>query len=275
MSGIGTVAFLGGGNMAYAMIQGLIAKDFVAANRVIVAEPVGVRREQLESELGVKTTDDNLIAVRGADVVVLAVKPQVVSQVLAQIAPEIGARALLISIAAGVSIATLEAALGPESRVVRTMPNTPALVGASATGLASGSRATATDVMLSRSLFESLGVVAVVPESQLDAVTGLSGSGPAFVYLFIEALADGGVRSGLPRDAAMALAAQTVLGGAKMVLETKQHPGSLKDQVTSPGGTTIAGVHALERAGFRGAVIDAVKAATDRSAELGAAAKKA
>ena len=275
MSGIGTVAFLGGGNMAYAMIQGLIAKDFVAANRVIVAEPVGVRREQLESELGVKTTDDNLSAVRGADVVVLAVKPQVVSQVLAQIAPEIGARALLISIAAGVSIATLEAALGPESRVVRTMPNTPALVGASATGLASGSRATATDVMLSRSLFESLGVVAVVPESQLDAVTGLSVSGHAFVYLFIEALADGGVRSGLPRDAAMALAAQTVLGGAKMVLETKQHPGSLKDQVTSPGGTTIAGVHALERAGFRGAVIDAVKAATDRSAELGAAAKKA
>jgi len=274
MNRIGTVAFLGGGNMAYAMIQGLVAKGFVAASDIVVAEPVAARRAQLEAELSVATTDDNLAAARRADVVVLAVKPQVIASVLAALGPVVAGRALVVSIAAGVSLATLEGALGSESRVVRTMPNTPALVGASATGLTAGTRASSDDVALARAMFEAFGIVAVVPESQLDAVTGLSGSGPAFVYLFIEALADGGVRSGLPRDAALALAAQTVLGGAKMVLETKQHPGVLKDQVTSPGGTTIAGVHALERAGFRGAVIDAVKSATDRSAELGAAAKK-
>lgn len=268
-----TVAFLGGGNMAFAMIQGLVGSGFVAASNVVVSEPVAARRAELEQKLGVRTVDRTEAAVAHADIVVLAVKPQIIGQVLGDLRTH-APRALVVSIAAGVSIATLEGALAPGARVVRTMPNTPALVGASATGIAQGTNATPEDVTTARTMFEALGVVAVVPESQLDAVTGLSGSGPAYVYLFIEALADGGVRSGLPRDAAMALAAQTVLGSARMVLETKQHPGALKDQVTSPGGTTIAGVHALERAGFRGAVIDAVKAATDRSAELGAAAKK-
>lgn len=267
------VAFLGGGNMAFAMIQGLVGSGFVAASSVVVSEPVAARRAELEQKLGVRTVDGTAAATKGADIVVIAVKPQTIGHVLADLKAT-APNALVVSIAAGVPIATLEAGLAADARVIRTMPNTPALVGASATGIAQGSHATAEDVATARTMFEALGVVAVVPEGQLDAVTGLSGSGPAFVYLFIEALADGGVRSGLPRDAAMALAAQTVLGSARMVLETRQHPGALKDQVTSPGGTTIAGVHALERAGFRGAVIDAVKAATDRSAELGAAAKK-
>lgn len=270
-----TVAFLGGGNMAYAMIRGLLERGFTSRERIRVTEPRPERRAELEAELGVLTGDDNVSAVRSADVVVLAVKPQVIDAVLAEIAPVVGDRVLVVSIAAGISLTRLESALGPDTaRVVRTMPNTPALVGASATGLAAGRHATASDIATVRAMFEACGVVAVVPESQLDAVTGLSGSGPAYVYLFIEALADGGVRAGLPRDAALMLAAQTVAGAAKMVLDTKQHPGVLKDQVTSPGGTTIAGVHALERAGFRGSVIDAVKAASDRSAELGAGPKK-
>lgn len=269
------LAFLGGGNMAFAMIRGLLAQGFATATNIVVTEPVDARRAELESELGVRTSIDNASAAKDADVVVLAVKPQIIASILADIAPSVGSRALVVSIAAGVSLATLESALGATTaRVVRTMPNTPALVGASATGIAAGTHATSDDVATARAMFEALGVVAVVPESQLDAVTGLSGSGPAYVYLFIEALADGGVRSGLPREAALALAAQTVLGGARMVLETKLHPGVLKDQVTSPGGTTIAGVHALETGGFRGTVIGAVKAATDRSAELGAGAKK-
>lgn len=260
--------------MAYALARGFIRGGLVAADRIRVSEPVPAQRERLTRELGVHVMATSAEALAGAGVIVLATKPQVMPAVLADVAGTLDANALVISIAAGVSIATMEAALPKGARVIRTMPNTPALLGSAATGVARGTNATDADLEIARALFGSVGVTAVVGEALLDAVTGLSGSGPAFVYLFIEALADGGVRSGLPRDAAMTLAAQTVLGAAQMVLETKKHPGELKDQVTSPGGTTIAGVHALERAGFRGAVIDAVKAATDRSAELGAAAKK-
>ncbi len=263
------VAFLGGGNMAFAMIQGLVGQRFVASSDVTVSEPVAARRAELESTLGVRAVASNVDAITGADIVVLAVKPQIIGQVLAELKQHASVDTLVVSIAAGVSLATLESSLSPGARVVRTMPNTPALVGASATGIAAGTQATPDDVATVRAMFEAVGVVAVVPETQLDAVTGLSGSGPAYVYLFIEALADGGVRAGLPRDAAMKLAAQTVLGSARMVLETRQHPGALKDQVTSPGGTTIAGVHALERAAFRGAVMDAVASASERSRELG------
>ncbi len=268
------LAFIGGGQMAFALAQGFIRGGVLDASRIRVSEPVAAQRERLTEALGVVTAATAAEVISGANVVVLATKPQVMGVVLADVAKSLDPRTLVVSIAAGVSIATMEAALGANARVVRTMPNTPALVGSAATGIARGSHATDGDLEIVTTLFDAVGASVVVGEALLDAVTGLSGSGPAYVYLFIEALADGGVRSGLPRDAAMRLAAQTVLGSAQMVLETKKHPGELKDMVTSPGGTTIAGVHALEQAGFRGAVINAVKAATDRSAELGAAAKK-
>lgn len=268
------IAFLGGGNMATAMIQGLLARGTVAKEELFVTEPVEAQRSSLETRFDIRTGTDNRSAVADADVIVLAVKPQVVTHVLVDIRDSVRPGTLVISIAAGVPIETLQAGLPAGTHVVRTMPNTPALVGHGATGLAPGRTATEENLALAKTLFDSIGISVVVPEHLLDAVTGLSGSGPAYVFLFIEALADGGVRSGLPRDAALRLAAQTVLGSARMVLETGKHPGELKDMVTSPGGTTIAGVHALENAGFRGATIDAVKAASDRSAELGHLATK-
>jgi pyrroline-5-carboxylate reductase len=189
--------------------------------------------------------------------------------VLAEAKPSLRSSQLVISIAAGITLRAIAQGLGESTRLVRVMPNTPCLVGASATGFAPGAGATPEDAALVGKLFGAVGVVHRVPEQLLDAVTGLSGSGPAFAYLFIEALADGGVKCGLPRGVALELAAQTVLGAAKMVLETGQHPGALKDAVASPGGTTIAGLHALERAAFRAAAMDAVEAATQRAQELG------
>lgn len=263
------IAFLGAGNMAEALLKGLLRAGAAGPQEIVCAEPRSGRRQEIEQRHGVRAIASNREAAAGADVVLLSVKPQVIEAVLDEIAPEIGTSKLVVSIAAGVPIAAIAGRLPPGARIVRTMPNTPALAGAAATALAAGPGATAEDLLLAKRLFESVGTAVVVAEPLLDAVTGLSGSGPAFVYLFIEALADGGVKAGLPRAEALQLAAQTVLGAAKLVLESGEHPGRLKDQVTSPGGTTIAGVHALERAGFRGAVIDAVEAAARRSRELG------
>jgi pyrroline-5-carboxylate reductase len=204
-------------------------------------------------------------------VLVLAVKPDQVVSVLAEIRGAFTNEHLLVSIAAGVPLAKLEAGLGAAARVIRVMPNTPALVGASASAFALGKSCAATDAELAQKLLSAVGVAFQVKESLLDAVTGLSGSGPAYVYQFIEALSDGGVAAGLPRDIATKLAAQTVLGAAKMVLETGQHPGALKDQVTSPGGTTIEGIHELEKGKLRGTVMSAVRAATEKSKKLGQA----
>jgi pyrroline-5-carboxylate reductase len=202
-------------------------------------------------------------------VLILAVKPDQVGGALSEIRDQVTEKHLLISIAAGVTLAKLEASLGGDTRIVRVMPNTPALVGDSATGFALGKSATPADAELAKKLFSAVGVAFQVKESLLDAVTGLSGSGPAYVYLFIEALSDGGVAAGLPRDVATRLAAQTVMGAAKMVLETGQHPGALKDMVTSPGGTTIEGLHELEKGKLRGTVMSAVRAATEKSKKLG------
>jgi pyrroline-5-carboxylate reductase len=204
-----------------------------------------------------------------SDVLVLAVKPQTLPALLDEIRNQVTEKHLVVSIAAGVSLKRLADGLLANRRLIRVMPNTPCLLGASAAGFAAGPGAKPEDVALVERLFNAVGKAFVVPESLLDPVTGLSGSGPAFVYVMVEALADGGVRMGLPRDVATTLAAQTVMGAARMVLETGQHPGQLKDAVTSPGGTTIAGLHALERGGFRAAVMDAVEAATKRAAELG------
>jgi pyrroline-5-carboxylate reductase len=204
-----------------------------------------------------------------AKVLVLAVKPDQVAAVLSGIREYFTQQHLLISIAAGVPIAKLEGALLADARVVRVMPNAPALVGQSASGFALGKSASRQDGELVMKLFSAVGLACQLKESLLDAVTGLSGSGPAYIYLVIEALSDGGVAAGLPRDVATSLAAQTLLGSAKMVLETGQHPGVLKDMVTSPGGTTIEGLHELEKGKLRGTIINAVRAATEKSRKLG------
>jgi pyrroline-5-carboxylate reductase len=268
------IAFLGTGNMAEALVKGLLRAGTATQQEILCAEPRAERREEIAKRYGVAVSDDNHGATEAADILVLSVKPQTMDHLLDEIAPAIDHRKLVISIAAGIPIAAIARKLGAGVRIVRTMPNTPALVGAGATALARGAHATEADLDQARALFQAVGLTVVVDEHQLDAVTGLSGSGPAYVFLAIEALADGGVKVGLARPVAMALAAQTVLGSAKLVLETGEHPGRLKDQVTSPGGTAIAGVHALEQGGLRAALIAAVETATRRSHELGEKAPK-
>jgi pyrroline-5-carboxylate reductase len=227
-------------------------------------------REAFQSATGRPATADNLAVAQNSDLLVLAVKPQNMAALCAEVRPAVAdRRPLVMSIAAGVTLSRLSADLGESTRLVRVMPNTPCLVGESASGFSPAPTATDADVSLVQKLLDAVGRAVRVPEPLLDAVTGLSGSGPAFVYLVIEALSDGGVRVGLPRDVATTLAAQTVLGAAKMVLGTGLHPGALKDQVTSPGGTTIAGLHELERGAVRGALMSAVEAATHRAAQLG------
>jgi pyrroline-5-carboxylate reductase len=265
--------FLGAGKMATALIRGMI-RDGTAPDSIWASDPDARARASLVGETGVSTFDSNAAVIREVNVVVLAVKPQMMASVLAEIRPLITAEHLVVSVAAGVTLATLAHGLGAECRIARAMPNTPALVGEGAAAYCLGPAAREGDDATVAGCLEAVGKSFRVPESLLDAVTGLSGSGPAFVYVMIEALADGGVRVGLPREIALALAAQTVLGSAKMVLETGQHPGYLKDQVCSPGGTTIAGIHALERGGVRAALMDAVGAAYARSVELAALATK-
>ena len=264
-----TVGFLGAGKMATALAQGFVKAELVLPKQIIASDTVEAARASFGREVGAKTTAANIEVVKSAEVLILAVKPDHVAGVLAEIRPHFTDRHLLISIAAGVPLAKLENGLDAGARLVRVMPNTPALVGASATGFALNKAATAADGELAQKLFSAVGLAFPVKETLLDAVTGLSGSGPAYVYLFIEGLSDGGVAAGLPRDIATKLAAQTVLGAARMVLETGQHPGALKDMVTSPGGTTIEGLHELEKGKLRGTVMSAVRAATDKSKKLG------
>lgn len=267
--------FIGAGRMATALVRGMLRAGTTTPPAISASDPLASTRASLQEETGVFVTDSNLEVARRSNILVLAVKPQSMASVLSELRHEIGHDHLVISIAAGVSLATLTAGIGAERRLVRVMPNTPALLGEGASGYCLGSHVRPTDEDVVRACLVAVGRAYRVPENLLDAVTGLSGSGPAFVYVMIEALSDGGVRMGLPRDIATALAAQTLLGAAKMVLETGEHPGVLKDQVTSPGGTTIAGLHAMERGGVRASLIDAVEAATRRSAELAEAAAKA
>ncbi|MBA4067480.1 MAG: pyrroline-5-carboxylate reductase [Isosphaera sp.] len=266
------VGFVGAGQMATALAAGWAKAGLLDTARSRAADPYPDVRERFRTATGVETVPANGAVAALCDVLVLAVKPQVLPDVLAELRPAVEPRHLVVSIAAGVTLKTLTDGLGT-NRVARVMPNTPCLVGASASGFTTrsvlGNPAAQRDAAVVHRLFSAVGKAHHLPEHLLDAVTGLSGSGPAFVYLFVEALADGGVKCGLPRDVALSLAAQTVLGAAKMVLETGQHPGALKDAVASPGGTTIAGLHALERAAFRAAAMDAVEAAARRAAELG------
>ncbi|HTQ07222.1 MAG TPA: pyrroline-5-carboxylate reductase [Polyangiaceae bacterium] len=263
------IGLIGGGNMAAALARGLVASGRVAAADVRASDPSEARRALFAKEYGIAATDANADVARWANVVVLAVKPQFIEGAIQSIASALTPEQTLVSLAAGVPLAVLEARLPSGARVVRAMPNTAAIALAGATGISAGSRATPADLETARSLFEAVGTVAVVDEALLDAVTGLSGSGPAYVMLVIEALADGGVKMGLPRETALMLAAQTVYGSAKLLLETKEHPARLRDMVTSPAGTTIAGLHALETGGVRASFVDAVESATRRSQELG------
>jgi len=262
------IGFLGAGNMAGALIKGLLHSHAVGPKAIVASDVREERLAQLAKEHGIETTTDNHALVRGVDVVVLAVKPQAIDKVLASIENDV-AQKLVISVAAGVPLIALEARLAAGTRVVRSMPNTAAIVLAGATAIAPGTHAGDEDVAVARALFQAVGAVVTLEEAQLDAVTGLSGSGPAYVMLMIEALADGGVKVGLHRDTALLLAAQTVFGSAKLLLETGEHPGRLKDMVTSPGGTAIAGLHTLESGGLRRTLIDAVESATTRAAQLG------
>jgi len=264
-----SIGFIGAGQMARALAGGFVTAGLIAADRVLAADPSpAAMKTFLEALPGARPATDNASIATGADVIVLATKPQHVAEALHGLTRP-AADKLVISIAAGVKLSTLDRALS-KSRLVRVMPNTPCLVGQSASGYALGPRATPADGQLVAELLNSVGLAMAVDEELLDAVTGLSGSGPAFVYVIIEALSDAGVRMGLPRDAATLLAAQTVRGAAEMVLHTGEHPGVLKDRVASPGGTTIAGLAALESGGLRGTLMDAVAAATRRSIELGA-----
>ncbi|HSA62984.1 MAG TPA: pyrroline-5-carboxylate reductase [Nitrospiraceae bacterium] len=262
------IAFVGGGQMAEALIAGMLSAKLCGPDRIWATDPAAGRLEHLKKKYGIQVGGTNREAVVWGDVVVLAVKPQVLDAVLKEIGSE-AAKSLIVSVVAGAPIRRIVDACGQQARVIRTMPNTPAMVHEGMTALAVGSGVQENDVACVRQIFESVGRVVPVEERLMDAVTGLSGSGPAYVFLVIEALTDGGVKMGLPRDTAGLLAAQTVLGAARMVLETGQHPARLKDQVASPGGTTIAGLHRLEQGGLRATLIDAIEAATKRSQELG------
>src|SRR6185295_8321759 len=264
-----TIGFLGTGKMATALAKGIVRAGLVTPKQIFGSDPIPAARVAFSRETGARIVTENAKVLDLASVLVLATKPDQTSAVLEEIKDRFTPRHLLMSIAAGVPLARLEAGLPPRARVIRVMPNTPALVGQSATGFAPGKSATKSDSDLAQRLFSAVGVAFPLKEALLDAVTGLSGSGPAYVYLFIEGLSDGGVAAGLPRDVATKLAAQTVLGAAKMVLETGQHTGALKDMVTSTGATTIEGLHELEKGKLRGTLISAVRAATEKSKKLG------
>ena len=262
------IGFIGAGQMATALGEGFVRSGLVAGDNMIASDPSSAALDHFAQVTGGHAKKSNVETAACADVLFLAVKPQQMVRVTAELKGKLRGSVLLISIAAGIRLPVLADGFGAGVRLVRVMPNTPCLVGKGACGYCLGGAATAEDGQLVQQLLSAVGLAFEVEEKLLDAVTGLSGSGPAFVYVIIEALSDGGVRMGLPRAIATALAAQTVLGAAQMVLATGEHPGVLKDRVASPGGTTIAGLHALEAAGLRGGLMAAVEAATQRSLEL-------
>jgi pyrroline-5-carboxylate reductase len=251
-------------------VQGVVQSGTITPGEVLVTDCVPAAAEKLASAAGVTSISSNREAAAVADVLVLCVKPADALSALREL--DLAGK-LIISVVAGLTLHTLEEAAGAGARVIRVMPNTPALIHQGAAAYALGSSATKDDAAVAERIFGAVGTVARVKEELLDVVTGLSGSGPAFVYLMIEALADGGVLMGLPRDLALQLAAQTVAGSAAMVLQSGQHPAALRDMVTSPGGTTIAGLEALELHGARAAFLQGVRAATERARELGAPAR--
>ncbi|MEA3231105.1 MAG: pyrroline-5-carboxylate reductase [Thermodesulfobacteriota bacterium] len=264
------ISLIGAGNMGSALLNGLVQSKTARPENIICTDIRESQLDQLRQEVGVRTMTDNLVAVREADIVIYAVKPQILPAVLQQTAEALDLDKVVISIAAGVSLAAIESKLEKKLRLVRVMPNICASVGMGASAIAAGKHVKEGDIELAKEIFDSVGTSIFIGENVLmDAITGLSGSGPAYIFLIIDAMADAGVKMGLYRGDALALSAQTVLGAAKMLIETGEHPGLLKDQVTSPGGTAIAGLHTLEKGGLRTTIINAVEAATLRSKELG------
>lgn len=261
------IGFIGAGQMAEALARGFVSKKVAKAENMYCIDPSESRKDVFKS-FGANPCNSSSEVVEKARIIFIAVKPQYVKVVLAEVKHLLTPEHIVVSIAAGVPLSALKEAAGEDAHLIRVMPNTPCLVGASASAMCLGGAASEEDGEAVRTLFAAVGTIVKVEEKLLSAVTGLSGSGPAYIFIAIEALADGGVRAGLPRDIAQQLAAQTVMGAAKMVLETGRHPGVLKDMVTSPGGTTIAGVYELEKAGVRQAFITAVYAASTRADEL-------
>lgn len=263
------IAFLGAGNMAEALVAGIVKAKLADSDNLLATDISSARLEIVKARYHIQVGSKNSDAVLGANVIILCVKPNVMNDVLGGIQGSLSDKQLVISVAAGVPIKSIQTTIGQTIPLVRAMPNTPAVIQEGVTALSGCSGLSSEHLDVAKKIFESVGQVVVVDESLMDAVTGLSGSGPAYVYLAIEALIDGGVRVGLPRNMAQILAVQTVLGAAKMVQETGEHPAVLKDRVTSPGGTTIAGLQRLEEGGLRATLIEAVEAAAHRSSELG------
>lgn len=264
------IGFIGAGNMASALIKGILKARLVESDYVSASDIDIEKLDSLKNEYGINVIfKENEKLVSESDIIILSVKPQIFEKILKEIAPKLNKSKLIITIAAGISTEFIEHVVGKELKIVRAMPNTPALILEGATAIAPGLHAEEEDLRIAHKIFDAVGKVAIVDESQMDAVTGLSGSGPAYVFMIIEALSDAGVKMGLSRNVAMKLAAQTVMGAAKLQIETDMHPGRLKDMVTSPGGTAIAGIHTLEQGGLRTTLINAVESATKRSIELG------
>ncbi len=263
------IGFIGAGKMGSALMQGIIKAGIVKPENIGASDVYEPFLNELKTNLGIRVSTDNAVIAQGSDILILAVKPQTLDSVLANLRAYIDPEKLVISIAAGVPLSTYENALPEGTRVIRVMPNIAATVSEAASGISPGRNVTAEDLKTALEIFSAVGTAVQVPESLMDAVTGLSGSGPAFIFPVIEAMADGAVLEGMDRKSALTLAAQTVLGAAKMALETGMHPGELKDMVTSPAGTTIQGIHALEEAGIRAAFMNAVIRASERSKELG------
>lgn len=269
------IGMIGTGNMGEALINGLISSGTTTGDKLICADIRETKLAEIADKYGVKTTMDNLEVVKTSDIIIYAVKPQIMAQILLETSPHLDLSKLIISIAAGVPMAAIESCLGKNLRLIRVMPNVAVSVKEGASAIAAGANAGKDDIALAKEIFNSVGKCIYLKENDLmDAVTGLSGSGPAYIFLIVDALADAGVKMGLSRQDARCLSTQTVLGAARMLMETNEHPGELKDMVTSPGGTAIAGLHTLEKGGLRTTLINAVEAATLRSRELGEAMTK-
>jgi len=264
------ITIIGTGNMGEALLSGLISSGSSHPKNIICTDIREDKLKSMEEKYGAATTADNIKAVEASEIIIYAVKPQIIASVLRETASCLDMSKLIISIAAGVPLAAIESCLNKELRLIRVMPNIAAFVKESASVIAAGGKATEEDIKLSLAIFDSMGKSIFLKENILmDAITGLSGSGPAYIFLIVESMADAGVKMGLSREDALFLSSQTVLGAAKLLIETKEHPGRLKDMVTSPGGTAIAGIHTLEKGGLRTTLINAVEVATKRSKELG------
>ncbi|MFH1155380.1 MAG: pyrroline-5-carboxylate reductase [Pseudomonadota bacterium] len=264
------IGFVGSGNMGEALISGLVLSEAAQPSNIICSDVRDDQLEAIKEKYGVRTTTDNMEVVNSSEIIIYATKPQILDSVLKETAQGLDMSKLIISIAAGVPLAAIESCLGKTLRLIRVMPNICAFVKESATAIAAGSHVIDDDIQVARAIFDSVGKTVFIKENTLmDAFTGLSGSGPAYIFMIVDALADAGVKMGLSRKDSLFLSSQTVLGSAKMLLESKEHPGQLKDRVTSPGGTAIAGIHTLEQGGLRTTLINAVEAATKRSTELG------